>query len=71
MGLRVCARGRMSDKGDLKVLKCFGHVKRMIGGRSTKIAYKSEVEDRRDRVKPCTKCSWMELLRHAMRGHPS
>ena len=60
LGLRVCARGRMSDKVDLKVLKWFGHVKRMSGGLSTKIVYKSEVEDRRGRVKPCTKCRWTE-----------
>ena len=53
----------MSDRVDCKVLKWFGHLKRMSVERLTERIYESDVEGRKDRGKYCT--MWRDRVKKA------
>ena len=52
---RVAVRGKMSDMLDRKVLKWFEHAELMSGERLSIKSHEPEVEERRDRGRPCTR----------------
>ena len=60
---RVCVRQKMSHTVDRRVLKRFRQVKRMSGEYLAKRVYKSDVEGRRDKCRPCTR--WLDGVEKA------
>ena len=59
----MCVDKKLSERVNPKVLKWYGHVKRMSGDSLTKRVYASEVEGERDEGRPPIR--WKNWVRRA------